>query len=398
MKKIIKRKLKELKTYRILKEAIQYDPDHMERMHPDIERKLGSRRHPLGAHPSYPKSDDAHYEEKIASNRFSDLTRKAKRYLGVNQLDSQSLMSGVSALPSIIQMESPNKDKLVELTIKIIKKEFDLTDEIDFDLKIVNRVTTAGMKKKPKEEEIEFESQEEIEQADAEVNKRRMLNALIQGAAKKGHYMFHMVEDELERIDPRLIGLYGKLMSTNDLMLWLIGGELPGSSDEGDMDAAGRVQVDFSGDKPKVIAEATIFPVLLHEAIKGVMEVMASHGLPKNKKIRKYVINRADFLNAEIWDLRLGPGLWEKFVNAIDESAYDVRHYLFHEIVSMPANEFNTFMKELFAGTTKGKQMLVDMANTIKNDISSDDYDSAMKQYDDDDPNIDDIDISDLFG
>ena len=51
-----------------LTEAIEYDDEH--RIHPDIEGKLRDRGHHLGDHPSFPASDDHHFEEKVASKRF----------------------------------------------------------------------------------------------------------------------------------------------------------------------------------------------------------------------------------------------------------------------------------------------------------------------------------------
>ena len=44
-----------------------------------------------------------------------------------------------------------------------------------------------------------------FEKFDLEKAKRRFINSLIQGASKKGHYMFHLVEEQLNTINPRLL-------------------------------------------------------------------------------------------------------------------------------------------------------------------------------------------------
>lgn len=49
-------------------------------------------------------------------------------------------------------------------------------------------------------EGMEFKNHDEIVRANEEVYKRRFLNAMTQGAAKCNH-MFHMVEDELSKLD-----------------------------------------------------------------------------------------------------------------------------------------------------------------------------------------------------
>ena len=98
--------------------------------------------------------------------------------------------------------------------------------------------------------------------------------------------------------------------------------------------------------------------------------------------------------------MRLGPIIWEKFIDAIEGDAYDIKHFLYYEIAQIPAEEFHTFMRELLSGSQKGKQMLVDLANDIQRDIKQRASDEALEQYsddDDDDIDLDDIDISGLF-
>ena len=71
----------------------------------------------------------------------------------------------------------------------------------------------------------------------------------------------------------------------------------------------------------------------------------------------------------------------------------------------MPVKEFNSFMKEVLKKSPRGKQMMVDLANEIKDAISKEEYNTAMIPYSEpeEEPNnepdedIDDIDISDLF-
>jgi hypothetical protein len=307
-----------------------------------------------------------------------------------------------------MQLENAHKEELQQLAVDLVREEFDIPeDQVDIDAKLVSgKISSEGMKQKPKEEDIEMpniESEEDIDRLNSEVQKRRMINAIMQGAAKKGHYMFHMVDEQLTQIEPRLMDIYGKLMSMTDLTYWMIPdmSGAGGGSDDGGM-KGGREYVDLSGDKPKIVAEAWIFPVLLNELIKGSMELLALHGLPEDEKEAQYVIDKADFLSSEVWDMRLGPGIWEKFIDAIEGDAYDIKQHLYYEIVKMPANEFHRFMRELLSGSNKGKQMLADLANDIQKDIKDRESQQAMRDYgfgddDDDDDDLDDIDISSLF-
>ena len=389
-----------------LVEGIEYDPQHPERMHPHIEKELRDDSHHLGGNKSLPRTGtEQHYSEKLASKRFKDLVAKVKRYWGVEVVNPRMAMEVMQLLRQAMMIEKDHTEALEQLAIDLVREEFDIPeDQVDMEAKLVQgQISGEGMQQKPKEnpEMPELESEEDYDRLNSEVQKRRMLNAIMQGAAKKGHYMFHMVEDELSNIDPRLIGIYGKLMSMTDLTYWMIPSMAGGGSgdDSGGM-KGGREYLDLSGDKPKIVAEAWIFPVLLNELIKGSMELLAAHGLPEDEREAQYVIDKADFLESEVWDMRLGPGIWEKFIDAIDGDAYEIKHFLYYEIAQMPANEFHEFMKELLSGSNRGKQMLTDLANDIQKDIKDRESKQAMKDYgfgDDDDDDDDDIDISDLF-
>lgn len=386
-----------------LHEGVEYDPEHPEKMHPDIEAKLRSKGHHLGGHPAFPSGEGQHFEEKIASQRFKEVIERVKRYTGVRNISSQQIMEMMRILTQIRNIERTKRKKLEDLAIKIVKQEFGITNQLQFDAKLVDPgQVPLSTQMKPYEGKMEFESPEQEEEVSAEIQKRRLLNSLMQGAAKKGHYMYHMVEDELESVDANLSNLYGKLMSINDYTYWIMPDEAMTMMAGGDENKAGSEEIDLETDPPTVKARAQIFPVLVHELIKGVMEIMSVDALPEEEKIQQHVLGKADFVSAEFWDLRLGPGLWDRFRDSIGADDYDLRYYLYNEISKIPAKEFNQFMKDLFEKKQSAKQKLVDIANDIKKEMKEDEYQEAMGQYsteenNEEDDDIDDIDISDLF-
>ena len=140
------------------------------------------------------------------------------------------------------------------------------------------------------------------------------------------------------------------------------------------------------------------------------MEYLSLHGLPGDKELRQKVMDKTDFLEDEMWDLRLGPGLWERFIEAIGADDFDVKNHLYSEIIQMPAKQFLDFMKEIQSGSDKGKQMMVNLAEKIKEDIQKDEYEEATGEYDEEEepkyetPGFEgtmdddsDINVSDLF-
>lgn len=115
------------------------------------------------------------------------------------------------------------------------------------------------------------------------------------------------------------------------------------------------------------------------ESIKGMMEAFAAHGLPKNKKEASYVMSKADFLAAEPWDMRMGPILWDCFEEAMQEKDTKMVPNIFVEIVSLPIDEFNNLMKEVFAKTKKSKKVFELVKQEIEERIEYSDFQDRMQ-------------------
>ena len=215
-----------------------------------------------------------------------------------------------------------------------------------------------------------------MEELELEVDKRRVINALMQGASKKGHYIFHMVADELDALNPRLMTLYGKLMSLADFQYWIIpeggmgsgvGGsekiewrEAESPEDEDEEEEMEGADIEEGDEMPVVVAKAWIFPLLVHELIKGTLELAASNWAEGHLDFeeQKEVIEKADTIPNEIWGMRLGPGMWEKFLDCLDDEDYDIKQWLFHELTKLPAKQFHSFVKEILVGSQKCKEVI----------------------------------------
>lgn len=369
-----------------LTEGISYPEGMTERMHPVLEKELKNQKHSLGKHPIFPEGDESSFEEKIMGERFNDVVKRYKRVHELEHIDNnKALKDMMPMVKEVMELEYNNKKELEQLAIKMIREEYDMVE----DVVEINATLTADISLENTQlnatpsivDDIEFDSHAEVIEAKDEVYKRRFINAMIQGAAKKCNQMFHMVEDELVEIDPRLPNKYSKMMATADYMYYIIEDLTAGT-------AGGVVNVEFpSKNNPKAVinASAMVFPVLIHELVKGVMEILSAHGLPKNKKMGKYVIAKADFLNAEPWDMRLGPALWERFTECIDAEDFNLKHHIYSELVTLPVAEFNIQMKEIMAGTKKGKKIVKDLSNKINHELHEDEFNEAMRSEKGDD-------------
>lgn len=393
-----------LKIKKYLKEdAIEYFGDEFEKMDPSIQRKIEAGDFPGAGSEAYPSVDPEGipdtFEELVASKRFKSVVDRVKQYTGIESVGRGSFMQlqrlMMGATMKIMQIESQHKEELEDLAVRIVKEEFNVSDDdLQFDAKIVGmgQIDMSGMQGQSQEQQMdsEEEAMEEFEDFDLEKQKRRFLNQLIQGASKKGHYMFHLVEEELNEINPELINLYGVMMSINDLVYWIMPDQTTMMMAQSGASIAGKEEVDLETDPPTVIARGITFPVLVHELVKGVMEVLAASGLPSDPNKAKRVIDSEDTLVAEVWDLRLGPVIWEKFRESYPEEILQdekviIQSYLFSELASMDVRDFFKLTKLILSGSEEGKNEVKRIVDEIIAELDKYEYEDAMDDYGDDD-------------
>jgi len=411
---------------RIHEAPIDYG-DRPERMSPDVEGKINRGETPLSKNPAFPDIQGGQvpqtFEQLIASKRFKDVVDKVKRYTGQENISGQNAlmqlqMAMMRGVQDLFRIQANHKEYLENLAVDLVRKEMGVRpDQLQYDAKLVGmgEIDMEGFSKEgeePEEEEIEqnFQQQEEdiedfitaFERFDIEKAKRRFINALIQGSSKKGHYMFELVRDELDRIDPRLLNLYGVVMSVNDLMYWVLPDQMMDMmmSQSG---VGGKEEVDIETDPPTVKARGLFFPILVHELIKGTMEVLGTQGLPDDPKQAEMVMASTDTLVNEVWDLRLGPVLWEKFLNAYPERLFEedkkfIQSYLFARFSALSADEFFKLAKMILRGDAKATSILDRMVTEIVNHLNEvhDEDDEDSSNYGDEDDDIDPDDLSDL--
>jgi hypothetical protein len=393
------------------------DYEGPERMDPSIERKITGKQTPYSEHPGMPKGD-RDFVELVSSKRFKDSVDTVRRYLGTtaplqgaNPL-MQLMMMAMQSLQQVMRIEFRNKEYLENLAVDLVKKEMGIPEgAMQFDAKLIQGPLSSqeGMRTqptKPKEEDVKkaFKHQDDIEEFvdefekfNLEKAKRRFINSLIQGASKKGHYMFELVRDELDRLDPQLVNLYGVNQSLMDHLYWVMPDmESMAASGEGQL---GQTKVDAQTDPPTVIARAATFPLLIHELIKGIYEIFGTHGLPDDPRQAEMVMGSEDTLPAEIWDMRLGPIFWEKFTAAypldlFEDDKKQIQHYLFMRFSKLDAKEFMKVAKLILKGDPQGEKFIKRLVDEIVSDLKKQEYEDEAAKWDEDD--LDDIDLADL--
>lgn len=417
--------------------------------------ELGRTSHSIIPYPETGK-DNQNFEELLASERYKQVVNKMREYIpGAPRLTSGGDLRELTPLilmthqlmSQVLRIESQHKEELEQLAINLVKKEMGIPEgSVQFDAKLVlpsqinmndfNREGNErppqgnepqgdenepqGDENEPQEDGIsdeEFEAEKDLfntyQNFDLERAKRRVINSIIQGAAERGHYMYHYVADELRNItgSEQLITMYGILMSANDAMYWQVGddfmktamgqggqgaqrgrgGQGGQGGDNGGGLTAGKVQIDIQSEVPTIKAVGYNFPTLVHELIKGVMELFGTRG--RSKEMYQDVEAEEDTLENEIWDLRLGPAIWDRLRRQfpeqilIEENQVELQNYLLTEIFELPAKKFLVFFREVMIGSDRGKRlmnMLMDnvyrILNHEDNEVQDDEFDLDLDE------------------
>jgi hypothetical protein len=358
-----------------IKEQIDYG-GRRERMDPNLERKLGSPENLYAQNPAMKKGPAD--VQRLVSKRFGKVADKLKEVVGNQNISSQQVQGMIYSemmrrLPNIMRIEAAHKEELEQLAVEASLEEGEVPEgryQIDAQL---GQPDTGDFRFNPEDdEEEEEEEKDELEipsfdvedltdeeQLELEKHKRNIINAIIQGSAKKGHYIFQKpsVKARLDEIDPSLYRDYLGIMAINDFMYFTMEQMIEMMSQTG-QGVAGKVKLsnadsDDEGDDEggegapdtKISATGLIFPILCHEIIKGLEEAKGRHGLPKEPGLRQKVQAQVDTLANEPMQLRIGPEIVERLRNALPDSMFDESnkglinwfHILLYQI---PAQEF----------------------------------------------------------
>ena len=73
--------------------------------------------------------------------------------------------------------------------------------------------------------------------------------------------------------------------------------------------------VERRNDRFTVVARAWVFPILVHELVKGTVELICLRGLNElDDEMYAAVVDEADQLEYEVWLLQAGPEMWRRFI------------------------------------------------------------------------------------
>ena len=354
----------------------------MDALPDDVIVKINTHKTSLGNNPSIPDIFDEPFLLKLTEQGFQLSKEKLKEIGEITDVDETELEPALAKLLlQCKELETPYRNELEKICINYVIDLFsvpeetvdivtELCDEVDLnrDSIILDPLDNDG--------DVEFVNVEDAMSIKGEVYKRRLLNALSMGAAIRMTDI-ESLSEEINQLNPKLTDLYNKIISLNNYLLYTKSDF--GFTDENKMQM-GTVEVSLATEdsKVKIEAQGVIFPILLTEFIRGFMELFTSHGLPKDRQQAMMVIGKSDFLKAEPWDMKLGPMLWDLLSNTFNDINSVELPYLLKRISKLNVDKFNYLMKEVFAKTRRGKEIMSKLSFKSKNDIEYDKFVDKM--------------------
>ena len=406
-----------MKKYKIYEAPIDYG-DYPERMDPNLERKVGSPESLYAKNPAFRKG--AADVERLIGTRFKEVIDRVRDAynqpnLSSEQVKRQIMMQMNMLTMQVMRIENEHNEELVDLALDLALEETGTDrDWYQFDLTLGGTPPQSGgfqmkQKEKPKFEipqsfDIDVETDEE--QFQSEVDKRNIINLIIQGEAKKGHYSFMKPSymNRLAQIDPQLPSLYRQIMAAADLMYFTMEQMIEMMSQTG-QGVAGKVEIqdadedeDGGEDAPdtKIVAGGLIFPILLHEIIKGLEEAPAREQFSDMDPQRAAsVMGQTDILANEPMQLRLGPSVVEMIKYALPDEMFDdenegLNPWFKRELYKIPAKEFLDLIGDAISENqtekNRAKKRFTEVMKVAQNAKKEyDDYNTGKDQEDMDD-------------
>jgi len=434
---------------KIVKEAPVDYGDYEERMHPRSQAKIEDPEGIYAKNRGFKKG--VADVERVAGKRFKEIVDYVKRYYGTDrnitdpQVKRSIQMAQMQAVSQVMEIEPDHREQLRDLAVEISAKEEgwlpyakDMEQAIEdglvakelkqggveYQFDFINILTFLGEQRidpntfqmKPKEPKklelpknfsFDIDDLTPEEERQLEIEKRHVINALIQGKGKRGQFAYQMYKDRLDAIDPRLYDLYNKIMGANDLMYFTdedlieaLGGNAAGAA--GKMDPDEDEDEDGGGEEENdtYFANGVIFPILLHELFK-VFSVPTSQSQwdDVDPGIAQDVVDKADSMENEPMNFRVGGELVRKLRTLLPDDLVLVpenRVYMpfFEQVLyAVPAEDF---LKNIIANVVsedkednnKAKRRFEEIYKKAKSEYEKYKGDGGEDDYEDDEDDI----------
>ena len=136
---------------------------------------------------------------------------------------------------------------------------------------------------------------------------------------------------------------------------------------------------------PVVKAVGVDFPMLLHETVKGIYELLSTPGLPEEESVAQTVLMNTG-LSDEPEDWKYGPRIAKDLINFLNQNERideipNLREEFFRTLLdreTMETKDFLELVKGILTNSPEARAKVDSMIDDLINDL---DYDNQMKRY-----------------
>tara|TARA_Y100000592_G_C5477717_1_gene323378 strand:- start:156 stop:1184 length:1029 start_codon:yes stop_codon:yes gene_type:complete len=324
---------------------------------------------------------EAKYEDIFSPETLEKLKGKSgeslQQLIGDKNL-IQTMRESQELLMQIAQAEKGHEQNLVNVAIDMVKKAYPIIEYSD--IRIEASLGSGGDIQEP---EGDGNGDEGVDTMDLE-KKRRIINGITQGASIRGSFSFLLFREYLDEIDDSLVEKYNKILKLSfgiydneeaiAMMLSLLG---QGRKMQG---GESKAEYDEDADQFIVKAQAICFPMLVHEIVKGLYEIIGTEGFGSDREKNKRIIGKVDKLSNEPEDLRYGKFIYDGLRELFLQTGYKddrSRELFFAEVYKLNNKSFFSLINALVNDTINNNHInwAKEKVKEIERDLQKDDID-----------------------
>lgn len=325
------------------------------------------------------------YQQMMGPTLSKGLTGLSKKQLGSDK-GMSSAIETKAIIDRLSIAEAPYKEELEELAVVLCKEMFPIIEQngyqINAKIVTIDDVNTSLS-----------EVDQDMQPFDPK-QKRRVTNAITQGASVRATETFQfndMYNDYIAAIDPNLRTEYANITKkifkvyhdpiTIPMMLQTAyAGQVSGAGSSKVRSVDSGINEDGAGKKTYIIdALGVCFPVLVHEIVKGLHEILSRQSLGGgSKEANQAIVDAVDTLQNEIDDIQYGRFIHEAILMPYENSNYKydarLREWLLIHIYKLGDADFANYIRTSLASfiasaygsaSPKDKKTLQDTYNEL---------------------------------
>ena len=328
---------------------------------------------------------EVEYEKIFSPKTLALLKNKSgeslRQMLGSKDLRTV-MMQSQTVLNEIVAAEDGYRDELEMVAAQMVTDAYPIVDyaNIKIDAKIVG-LDDLDIPNPPEGEDPASPDFGEDDEEKMKA-KRRIINGITQGASIRGAFGFMLFKEYIDNINPELVQKYNEILKLafgiyddENAIAMMLAALAQGAKMQG-----GESEMEYDEENQQFVikAKAICFPMLVHEIVKGLYEIVGTEGFGSDKEKNQAIVGAVDKLSNEPRDLQYGKFIYDAISKIYNDSNIDdprVRELFFAELYKSPDDEFFPFIENALNDELKPlqKKWAADTMKDIAKDLTKDD-------------------------